>query len=71
MLQATRGRIETVSARPLHAIGGYRVMFDAVPPDTSTQQIDLRLYLRDASGALSETWLYQWTPPAAELRTLY
>lgn len=71
VLQATRGRIETVSARPLHAIGGYRVMFDAVPPDTSTQQIDLRLYLRDASGALGETWLYQWTPPAAELRTLY
>ena len=71
VLQASRGRIETVSARPLHEINGYRVMFDAVPPDDGTAQIDLRLYLRDGSGALSETWLYQWTPPAAEQRMLY
>jgi glucans biosynthesis protein len=25
--------------------------------------VDLRCYLRDAGGALTETWLYQWTPP--------
>ncbi|WP_242110659.1 glucan biosynthesis protein [Luteimonas aquatica] len=64
-------RVETVSARPLHEIGGYRVMFDAVPPDASTRQIDIRLYLKDASGALSETWLYQWTPPPEAERRLY
>jgi len=27
--------------------------------------VDLRGYLRDADGALSETWLYQWSPPPA------
>ena len=46
-------------------------MFDAVPPDDSTEQIDLRLFLRDASGALSETWLYQWSPPSKSERRLY
>jgi periplasmic glucans biosynthesis protein len=71
VLQASRGQLETVSARPLHEIDGYRVMFDVVPPDAGTEQIDLRLYLRDKSGALSETWLYQWTPPPVEQRTLY
>jgi len=33
-------------------------------PDASPEPIDLRLFLRDAKGhALTETWLYQWTPP--------
>jgi glucan biosynthesis protein len=27
------------------------------------EPVDLRCYLRDAGGALSETWLYQWLPP--------
>jgi len=65
------GKLETVSCRPLHEIDGYRVMFDAVPPGDSTEQIDLRLFLKDASGALSETWLYQWSPPAKSERKVY
>ena len=65
------GRLETVSCRPLHEIGGYRAMFDAVPPGDASEQIDLRLFLRDASGALSETWLYQWSPPSKGERRLY
>ncbi|QQP94750.1 glucan biosynthesis protein [Lysobacter enzymogenes] len=64
-------RLETVSCRPLHEIGGYRVMFDAVPPGDATDQLDLRLFLRDASGTLSETWLYQWSPPPKSERKLY
>ena len=24
--------------------------------------VDLRLYLKDAQGALTETWIYQYTP---------
>ena len=71
-LSVSRGRTEIVSARPLHAIGGYRAMFDVVPPDASMQQIDIRLYLRDADGTpLTETWLYQWTPPPGDQRPLY
>lgn len=72
VLQLSRGRSEIVSARPLHAIKGYRAMFDVVPPDASSQQIDIRLYLRGGDGRpLSETWLYQWTPPPPAERKLY
>jgi glucans biosynthesis protein len=71
VLQSSHGTLETVSARPLHAIEGYRVMFDIVPPGDGTDQVDLRLFLRDASGALSETWLYQWTPPPVAQRVIY
>ena len=54
-----------------HAIEGYRAMFDLYPPDESTTQIDLRLYLRHEGRALTETWLYQWNPPPASERKLY
>ncbi|MBV8062226.1 MAG: glucan biosynthesis protein, partial [Nevskia sp.] len=43
---------------------GRRAMFDLVPTDDSVEPINLRLYLRGGDGrALSETWVYQWTPP--------
>ena len=71
VLQVTRGRTEIVSARPLHEINGYRAMFDVVPPDDSSQQIDIRLFLRLKGRPLTETWLYQWTPPPASERKLY
>ena len=72
VLWVNRGKTEIVSARPLCEIEGYRAMFDVVPPDASTAQIDIRLYLRDANGQpLTETWLYQWTPPPMVERKLY
>jgi len=48
-------------------------MFDIVPPGPGTEQLDLRLFLRDpATGdALSETWLYQWNPPPPDARQVY
>ena len=71
VVETSRGRIDTVSARPLHAIEGYRAMFDVYPDDDSTAQLDLRLYLRHEGRALSETWLYQWNPPPVSERKLY
>lgn len=72
VIEVSRGRVEITSARPLEAIQGYRAMFDVVPPDDSTDPIDLRLYLRDAEGTpLTETWLYQWSPPPADQRELH
>jgi len=71
VVETSRGRLETISARPQHAIKGYRAMFDVVPPDESTTQIDIRLYLRHKGRALTETWLYQWNPPAPAQRVLY
>ncbi len=71
VVEISRGKTEIVSARPLHEIDGFRAMFDVVPPDDTTQQIDIRLYLRSNGKALTETWLYQWNPPPPSERKLY
>ncbi len=65
VITASRGEVEIASARPLDSVRGYRAMFDLKPVDTSTEPIDLRLYLRADGRPLTETWLYQWTPPPA------
>jgi glucans biosynthesis protein len=70
VISASRGRVEITSARPLREINGWRAMFDLVPPDGSTEPIDLRLYLTVDGQALSETWLYQYTPPQPEHRKI-
>jgi len=63
VITASRGEVEITSVRPLDSLNGYRAMFDLKPGKEKTP-IDLRLYLSDEKGnALSETWLYQWTPP--------
>ena len=59
----SRGTAELVSARPLDAIRGWRAMFDLRPSDASALPIDIRLFLKLGERALTETWLYQWTPP--------
>jgi len=66
VITTSRGDVELVSARPLDAIHGWRAMFDLKPgPGThSNEPINLRLYLAVDGRALTETWLYQWIPPA-------
>lgn len=71
VLATSAGRIEITSVRPQHAIKGLRCMFDVVPPDETQNPIDLRLYLEADGRPLTETWVYQWTPPATEDRHLY
>ncbi len=63
VISASRGRIEIASARPLRPLAGWRAMFDLVPTDSSTEPIDLRLYLSFDGQPLTETWIYQYTPP--------
>jgi glucans biosynthesis protein len=70
IVTASRGRIELVSARPLASVKGYRAMFDIVPGE-DTSPIALRLFLRAGNQALSETWLYEWSPPPVSARVLY
>ena len=64
VITASRGKVELTSARPLAPVNGYRAMFDLRPMDDSNAPIELRLYLSYNGQAMSETWLYQWTPPA-------
>lgn len=70
IISTSRGEIEITSARPLDAINGFRAMFDLVP-DQSTEPINLRLFLKSGNTVLSETWLYQYTPPPLSQRKLY
>ncbi len=63
VVTASKGSVEIVSARPLDDIKGYRGMFDLKISDDIQGPIDLRLYLTADGQTLSETWLYQWTPP--------
>jgi len=68
VITVSRGTIEIPAARPLESVRGYRASFDVRPPDEGSVPIDIRLYLRARGQALTETWLYQWSPP--EDRTL-
>ncbi|HWH82523.1 MAG TPA: glucan biosynthesis protein D [Burkholderiaceae bacterium] len=70
VIVASRGRIEITSARPLDAVHGWRAMFDIVPEANSTEPIALRLYLRADGQPLTETWLYEYTPPPLGERPL-
>jgi glucans biosynthesis protein len=38
------------------------------PPDDNLAPIDLRLFLRIDGKPLTETWIYQWTPPSIKDR---
>src|SRR5689334_2977822 len=67
-VRASRGAVEIVSAQPQAEIRGWRAKFDIRPADESVEPIDLRLHLRLGARALTETWIYQWTPPAPEER---
>ncbi|TCK03082.1 glucan biosynthesis protein [Marinobacterium mangrovicola] len=69
VITASSGEVEIASARPQNAIGGYRAMFDLVPTE-STEPVNLRVYLEANGQPLTETWVYQWTPPPADERDL-
>ena len=64
VISASSGEVELTSARTLADVQGYRVMFDLKPTTTTLTPIDLRVFLMVDGQPLSETWLYQWTPPA-------
>jgi len=70
VITASRGKVEITSARPLASVQGWRAMFDVVPDPTSVEPISLRLFLRANGQPLSETWLYEWTPPPPAERPL-
>ena len=68
VITASRGQTEHVTAHFVQEFNGYRALFDVKPTDESVEPIDLRLYLRVDGRPLTETWIYQWTPPSAKDR---
>ncbi|WP_019904911.1 glucan biosynthesis protein G [Methylobacterium sp. 77] len=56
----SQGRITATSLTPNPHTGGLRAAID-VTLDTAGHSTDLRVFLRSAGRALSETWVYPWT----------
>ncbi len=73
VITASSGGVEITSARPLASVKGVRAMFDVVPGD-GVEPITLRMHLKGTIAGvervLSETWLYEWTPPPLAERKL-
>lgn len=69
VISTSRGEVEITSARPLHSIKGIRAMFDLKLTDDSLEPVNIRLFLRANGQVISETWLYQYTPPTLAERT--
>ncbi|WP_026986877.1 glucan biosynthesis protein [Fodinicurvata fenggangensis] len=60
-LSAGRGALSNQSTEPVLDSKRWRALFDLeIEGDES---VELRLHLKDDSGVLSETWLYQFHPP--------
>ena len=70
VISVSRGEVELATTRPLAATGTFRTTFDLKSIGDSDAPVDLRLYLRLDGKPLSETWLYQWTPPPLQERRL-
>ena len=60
VISVSRGQIKEPAARPVRGTRAWRCNFDLV--SEGREPVDLRCFLRDGHGALTETWLYQWTP---------
>ena len=58
-------QVEILYVEPLNA---YRILFDWYPDSDSTAPVNMRLFLRTKGETLSETWMYQYVPPAADQR---
>jgi glucans biosynthesis protein len=68
VVTASQGQTEHVTAHYVPEFRGYRALFDIRPADDSEAPIDLRLYLRIQGQPLTETWIYQYTPPTIRER---
>ena len=62
------GQVKDIDVLKLDEINGYRVTFDWYPSDDRVDPVELRLFIRTRDRTLSETWLYQYFPPAADKR---
>ncbi|WCE08477.1 MULTISPECIES: glucan biosynthesis protein D [Pseudomonas] len=68
VVTATDGKVQDFHVLKIDEIGGYRVIFDWYPTSDKTDPVQLRAFIRTQDRALSETWLYQYFPPAPDQR---
>ncbi|WP_312240210.1 glucan biosynthesis protein [Pantoea sp.] len=68
VITVSSGSIKQVEILYVEPIKGYRILFDWYPNSDATAPVEMRLFLRTKEQTLSETWLYQYFPPAPDQR---
>ena len=71
MVEVSHGEAKDFHILALHpAVNGFRAQFDWFPSSDSVDPVNMRAYIRrgDTKEVLSETWLYQYFPPAPNER---
>ncbi len=59
-LGSSKGKLQNVVVQPNPEIGGWRISFEMLPGDEKL--VEMHCILMGEQGALSETWIYRWTP---------
>jgi glucans biosynthesis protein len=60
VVTAGKAEIKNIVTQPNPAIGGWRLSFEA--SITEKSPIELRASLMQGDDAVSEVWVYRWTP---------
>lgn len=60
VISANFGTIQNAVVQPNPQTGGWRVSFQLAPD--GNEVIELRAQLKRGDDALSEVWVYRWTP---------
>ncbi|MWL74150.1 glucan biosynthesis protein D, partial [Escherichia coli] len=68
VITLSNGEAKQVEILYVEPFDGYRILFDWYPTDDSTDPVEMRMFLRCQGDAISETWLYQYFPPAPDKR---
>ncbi|KJH75269.1 glucan biosynthesis protein D [Pseudomonas sp. ES3-33] len=68
VVTCSNGEVKDFSVLVLDDIKGFRILFDWYPTNDSVEPVELRLFIRTNDRTLSETWLYQYFPPAPDKR---
>jgi glucan biosynthesis protein len=68
VVTVSNGKVQDFSILWLPDIKGYRVLFDWYPTDDKVDPVNMRMFIKTSDRTLSETWLYQYFPPAADKR---
>jgi len=68
VITVSSGTFKQVEILYVEPTNTYRILFDWYPNNDSTTPVNMRMFLRTKDQTLSETWLYQYFPPAADQR---
>ncbi|MFQ7388372.1 MAG: hypothetical protein ACLRP3_05130 [Escherichia sp.] len=67
MITLSSGEAKQIEISILNPLMVIVFSLTGIRPD-STDPVDMRMYLRCQGDAISETWLYQYFPPALDKR---